>query len=290
MWPPGGRSALCWPGARCWDQPQPKTDSCEPKVWEKSVKAHTRKSFSNNLGQNLDVPLDSEVAPLVNWRRVQEQKGGTRGVSGPGRGAGGRGRLTGSVGLHTRGGGRVPCVIPDHPGGGGTLWTRESPRAGPGRAGPRPQGWGPAGRAAETLRGGWGTLGRVGPLAPRPHLWSTPSRAEKRGCRAPRPGPGPQKADRRPLTTAPGKPPARPPRATAGPRGGVTSWVTASRLSSPQPGPPRVAPGAAPPPSPSTWLRAQLRARASPVLHGDCGRLAWRGVGTGAGVEGLTPA
>ena len=49
-------------------------------------------------------------------------------------------------------------MISDHPGWAG--------RCGPGRvpalgrwAGPRPQGWGPAGRAAETLRGGWGTLG-----------------------------------------------------------------------------------------------------------------------------------
>lgn len=125
------------------------------------------------------------------------------------------------MGLHTRAGGRVPCVIPDHPGGG-------AGRCGPGRVpalgrvgrGPDPRiGGRQAGlqRPCGAVGGRWGgwVLWPPGPISGAHRVG-----LRRRGCRAPRPGPGPQEADGQPLTTAPGKPPAPPPRATSGPRGG----------------------------------------------------------------------
>lgn len=158
------------------------------------------------------------------------------------------------MGLHTRGGGRVPCVIPDHPRGAGICGPGRVPVLGRRGRGPDPRvGGGQAGlpRPCGAVGGRWGgwVLWPPGPISGAHRVG-----LRRRGCRAPRPGPGPQGADRRPLTTALGKPPAPPPpppEQLRGPGEGVTTWVTASRLSSPQPGPPRVAPGAAPPPSPS---------------------------------------
>lgn len=88
MWPPGGRSALCWPGARCWDQPQPKTDSCEPKVWEKSVKRTPGKVSVIILGRTWTFPWILKWLPLLISGVFRSRRAGPGASAAPGGGPG----------------------------------------------------------------------------------------------------------------------------------------------------------------------------------------------------------